>query len=200
MRPAPRRFTEAEDGYLRAHYRSSSAGDIARHLDRGIHQVRKRAGKLGIAVPIKGWSEAEDGIIRAAWGKRMLADVARELGRCNATVSERAKRLGCHPWRRRKGTHGGRPVDGFHKGKALYSHRGVVERRLGRSLRSDEIVHHIDSDKFNNADSNLYLFKSRAAHRRAHSSFESIVPRLLELGIVEFDRRRGVYRLCGTHK
>ena len=200
MCSTPRRFTESEDGYIRAHYRSVPARDIALHLERSTQQVRKRAGKLGLAIPLKRWSEAEDGVVRAGWGSRLLADVAGELGRSVSETSARAKAIGCHPWRTRKGTHAGRPIDGFSNGKPVYSHRAVVEKRLGRRLGSDEIVHHIDGNKFNNASSNLYLFKSRAAHRKAHATLESIIPSLLELGIVEFDRRRGIYRLCEINK
>jgi len=75
-----------------------------------------------------------------------------------------------------------------------------MERVLGRRLRSSEIVHHIDFDKLNNEPSNLYLFESRSEHRKAHCSFESIVPALVERGIIEFDCSEGVYRLCETNK
>lgn len=200
MRTTPRRFTESEDGFISSNYHSMLARDIASHLDRGVQQIRKRAGKLGLAHPLKRWCDEEDAVIRDGWGKRMLADVARELDRRVSEVSTRAKALGCSPWRIRKGTHAGRPIDGFASGKPIYSHRTVVEKRIGRSLRSDEIVHHIDADKSNNASSNLYVFKSRSAHRKAHSTFESIIPSLLELGVIEFDRHRGIYRLCEINK
>lgn len=200
MRTTPKRFTESEDGYIRANYHAMLARDIASHLDRGVQQIRKRAGKLGVANPLKRWGDSEDAVIRAGWGKRMLADVARELDRRVSEVSTRAKAIGCSPWRIRKGTHAGRPIDGFSSGKPVYSHRTVVEKRIGRSLGSDEIVHHIDGNKFNNASTNLYVFKSRAAHRKAHATLESIIPSLLEFGVVEFDRRRGIYKLCEINK
>ena len=200
MRTTPRRFTEAEDGFIRSNYHSMLARDIADHLDRGVQQIRKRAGKLGLANALKRWCDEEDAVIRAGWGKRMLADVARELDRGVPEVSTRAKAIGCTPWRTRKGTHAGRPIDGFVSGKPVYSHRAVVEKRIGRSLRSDEIVHHIDADKSNNASSNLYVFKSRSAHRKAHSTLESIIPGLLELGVIEFDRHHGIYKLCEIDK
>lgn len=176
------------------------ARDIARHLGRSVQQIRKRAGRLGLSVPLKRWSKAEDAIVRAGWGRRQLADVARELDRRVGEVSARAKRLGCTPWRQRSGTHSGRPIEGFSNGSPVYTHRAVVERRLGRKLRSDEIVHHIDCDKFNNAPSNLFVFSSRSAHRRAHSTLEAIVPVLVERGIVRFNRAEGIYELCEIHK
>lgn len=200
MRTTPRRFTESEDGYIRANYHSMLARDIASHLDRGVHQIRKRAGKLGIANPLKRWCDSEDAVIRAGWGKRMLADVARELGRRVSEVSTRAKAIGCSPWRIRKRTHAGRPINGFSGGKPIYSHRAIVEERIGRSLGSDEIVHHIDGNKFNNTSTNLFVFKGRAAHRKAHATLESIIPSLLELGVVKFNRHTGIYELCEINK
>lgn len=200
MRTAPRLFTDIEDRFIRAHYRAMPARDIARHLGRPTNGVRKRAAKLGLSIPLKRWSQEEDAIIRTAWHKSQLVSLARKLGRGVPEVSSRAKKLGCVPWRTGKGTHSGRPIDGFYRGSPLFTHRRVVEDRIGRKLRSDEIVHHIDGDKFNNSSANLFVFKSRADHRKAHCTLESIVPALLERGIIRFDRTRGVYVLCETNK
>ncbi len=46
-------------------------------------------------------------------------------------------------------------------------HRLVMEKELGRYLKSDEVVHHIDGDKQNNALSNLVL-KTRGEHVSDH--------------------------------
>jgi len=75
-----------------------------------------------------------------------------------------------------------------------------MEKRVGRCLARTEIVHHIDFDKSNNQQDNLHLFPSRAEHRIAHMSFESVVPALLGRGILYFDRTTGRYRLCETDK
>ena len=40
-------------------------------------------------------------------------------------------------------------------------HRVLVERRIGRRLRPDEHVHHVDGDKQNNADENLQVLGER---------------------------------------
>lgn len=46
-------------------------------------------------------------------------------------------------------------------------HRIVVERRLKRPLRPEEIVHHRDHDKTNNRSSNLVVM-TRATHASLH--------------------------------
>jgi hypothetical protein len=160
-----------------------------------------RAIKIGASKPLKRWSDEEDEVIRNSHGKLQLQDVARTLNRRISEVSTRSKALGLGTWRKeRSGFHSGRPVDGFKKQRPVYSHRRVVEEMLGRSLRSDEIVHHIDFDKQNNAPSNLYLFESRAAHRRSHMSFEWLVPSLVKSGIIFFNVQSGSYELCKTSK
>jgi hypothetical protein len=47
-------------------------------------------------------------------------------------------------------------------------HRRVVESRLGRKLKTDEVVHHKDEDKTNNADTNLEA-EGRGKHTADHN-------------------------------
>lgn len=54
---------------------------------------------------------------------------------------------------------------GPNKGRG--EHVVVMERRLGRRLLPDEVVHHIDRDRSNNAEDNLALM-TRTAHSRLH--------------------------------
>lgn len=71
------------------------------------------------------------------------------------------------PWRR-VGKYIGRDVtlvDG--KRTTELQHRAVVAEREGRSLRSDEHVHHTDEQKLNNDPENLELL-SKAEHTRHH--------------------------------
>lgn len=48
-------------------------------------------------------------------------------------------------------------------------HRIVIAKSIGRDLRPEEVVHHIDGDKTNNNLSNLMLFPNNAEHRRYHA-------------------------------
>lgn len=53
-------------------------------------------------------------------------------------------------------------------GKKYDEHRLVFEKHLGRKLKSEEVVHHIDGDKGNNLLSNLMLFPTKSAHTKFH--------------------------------
>lgn len=48
-------------------------------------------------------------------------------------------------------------------------HRLVMEKHLGRKLKKDEVVHHIDGDKKNNEINNLMLFASNSDHIKHHA-------------------------------
>ena len=50
----------------------------------------------------------------------------------------------------------------------VLEHRLIVEKMLHRKLKSTEIVHHINSKRWDNRPSNLYLFKSKKAHALYH--------------------------------
>lgn len=43
----------------------------------------------------------------------------------------------------------------------------IMERRLGRHIKPDEVVHHVDGDRSNNHEDNLALM-TRKAHTRLH--------------------------------
>jgi len=49
-------------------------------------------------------------------------------------------------------------------GKIIYEHRLVLEQKLGRYLRPEEVVDHIDGLTLHNAPENLRLFESNAEH------------------------------------
>jgi hypothetical protein len=61
-----------------------------------------------------------------------------------------------------------KPTRGYTKFLGRHEHRVIMEKHLGRSLRSDEIVHHIDGDKTNNDISNLIIM-SQSEHAKLHA-------------------------------
>lgn len=52
--------------------------------------------------------------------------------------------------------------------KYIQEHRLVMSNVLGRSLKSEEVIHHWDEDTKNNVLSNLALFRFNGAHVRLH--------------------------------
>lgn len=50
----------------------------------------------------------------------------------------------------------------------ILEHRLVMEKKIGRFLTKDEVVHHIDGNKQNNDISNLQLFSSHSEHMKDH--------------------------------
>lgn len=54
------------------------------------------------------------------------------------------------------------------------THILVAERKLGRHLKQDECVHHIDEDKYNNDPDNLMVFKTMADHSAFHKGVKAV--------------------------
>ena len=48
--------------------------------------------------------------------------------------------------------------------------RWVAEKKLGRQLRSKEVVHHKNRNKQDNRPKNLWVFKDQKSHNKAHRS------------------------------
>lgn len=48
-------------------------------------------------------------------------------------------------------------------------HHLIMEKKIGRSIKKGEVVHHIDGNKLNNSEDNLVLIRHASAHRRLHA-------------------------------
>lgn len=98
-----------------------------------------------------------------------LAEIARSPeGR--KRMSERMK--GKPAWNRGKGkgflNSNGYPTirEGF---RSVLEHRVVMQQIIGRKLKPQEVVHHWDENRKNNAEENLCLLRGRGAHQRLHA-------------------------------
>lgn len=63
----------------------------------------------------------------------------------------------------------------YRKYYGRHEHRIVAEKMLGRPLQSGEVVHHIDGNKRNNAETNLRIFGSQAEHARFHKELDEVL-------------------------
>lgn len=50
----------------------------------------------------------------------------------------------------------------------VYEHRLVMERHIGRYLKKEEVVHHINKNTSDNSIDNLILFKNNSEHIKHH--------------------------------
>lgn len=200
--PSGRKWTESEDEFLRGHHRSTVYRDIATQLDRTPAAVAHRVQKLGLQTRLRLWTPEEDAILRDP-ERRTAREIGDKLNRTPGEVSDRSRALGLPPWKRHRGYANdkyGRVVRGYRRenGRSvrITEHRAIMEEHLGRHLSSEEMVHHINCIKTDNALSNLHVFPDRAAHQRAHRSLDTLVFDLLERGIIQFNRTEGLYQLC----
>jgi len=74
----------------------------------------------------------------------------------------------------------------------VYEHTLIAEKKYGRLPNKSEVVHHINLDKHNNDEDNLYLC-DYIKHTKLHRSIDRMIRPLLEKGIIRFDEVLGEY-------
>lgn len=84
------------------------------------------------------------------------------------------------------------------EGKRLMLHRALMEEALGRRLGRDEIVHHIDGNRLNNALENLVVMSAKE-HAMHHNQKHPLERPCLVCGRTFTPKatKRGIARACG---
>lgn len=75
-------------------------------------------------------------------------------------------------------------------GKYILEHRVVMENYLGRFLKPEEVVHHLNKDKLDNRICNLVLFSKNSEHLK--SELTGKVPKWTDDGMKRM--RKGIVR------
>ena len=106
-------------------------------------------------------NQDEYGKLKDYTGQRQnMAEINQKLNPSRMTAITRSKLRQA----RFQTEHNGRTYAKFY---GRLQHRLVAEKMLGRKLRDDEVVHHIDGDKRNNGPENLMVMTA-AEHGRFH--------------------------------
>jgi len=81
-----------------------------------------------------------------------------------------------------------------HKSGYVFEHIIIAEKMLGRPLKfyginhkDNEVVHHIDCDKSNNNQENLYIC-TNSNHKNIHNKFGRSAKELYKLELIYFDK------------
>lgn len=79
------------------------------------------------------------------------------------------------------------------KGPWKLEHAMVMERKIGRALGKGEVIHHIDGDRQNNTETNLYLCRDHRHHAAVERQLKETFRALLKREVVTFCDALGIY-------
>ena len=75
----------------------------------------------------------------------------------------------------------------------VFEHILVAEKMLGRPIKKEERIHHINFNKTDNQEKNLFVYQNRSEHGKVRNSLFKSVPYLIEKGYLKFDKEKGEY-------
>jgi len=141
--------------------------------------VHEALAKMGITMDGSGksWTNEDDDRLRKNYIKYRndfnIESLAKEMGRTKNFICRKAKELGFTDISRSY-TYNRKTIQGsgyVHIGHHGHEHRIIMEKKLGRKLKKDEIVHHKDGNRMNNDISNLQVM-TKSEHTKHHQTGE----------------------------
>ena len=195
-----KRWSDSELEYIKINYRKLSVRSIAKELCRSEKATRNKIERMGLKISnLKryGWNDSEEKLL-----KKHLDDDKECLTKLFhdkkwSEIYSKARRMG-----RKYDPYSREIIDGYGykliraNGKYQSEHRRVVEKNIGRKLKHEEIVHHIDFNKQNNDIRNLHIFKNTSEHIKCHRGVTKVLSELLDKNIIKFNTSTGEYEVC----
>ena len=167
------------------------AVEIARHIGRTPAAVRVWRRKIGLPRYQKHetWTKDETDLLKSNLQHPLSEIYALFPGRPKASVNAKAGSLGRRRLRRKGHTyrHGYKRIL-RRGGKSIWEHRSVAEEKIGRPLRREEVVHHINHIRHDNRPANLDVLESRSVHAKIPKSISGLARALLDGGAIGYDR------------
>ena len=175
-----------------------SAVEIAKHIKRTPGAVRAWRRKIGLPryQDHNLWTSGEIELLRSNLQLPRSEIHALFPSRSPASVDAKAGFLG-----RKRLRHKGHTYRNGYKrilprgGGKVWEHRRVAEEKIGRPLRKEEVVHHINYVRFDNRPENLDVLENKSTHAKIQKSVNDLIGRLLQGDAIGYDRSAHSYFL-----
>jgi hypothetical protein len=164
----------SDDRIIESYRRLGNIWKVAEDVGICGQSVCNRLKMLGIPRKLKRFSERDKKLLKERYVKFRnngdLAGLAKKMGRTKQFICRQAKKIGLTDMSRSY-SHGKRSITD--QGYVYLGHQGlehivVAEKEAGRKLLPNEVVHHKDEDRQNNAPENLKIM-DRGAHTAYHA-------------------------------
>lgn len=155
--------------FIRENFNNMTKQEIADSLGISYNKVDWLVRKLKLShYKSKKYTDEELEFIKENYPKYGSKYCAEKLNRSENAINKKIKKLNLSiNWKYEYINAGGYLVNCEDRKHRYLVHRRKMENELGRKLKYNEVVHHIDGDKLNNDLSNLQLM-TRQEHIEIH--------------------------------